>query len=350
MTRKWFALVLLPWLAAGDGPKDAEKEAILAERNAIIGKLARGEDFDKNLARFWELKAKFEEAQAANTAFVQLSKKNQQDAKERWARHLKSLDFRVSEECPMAVDPANRPDGGGYHVRKGEYGKIIVKKTVKIPAKTGFDEDETVEVFQVKAQTGTYSFGGREMHSQFHKPFSGQVGDFVFLCYSSASSHGSGSYLPPEFREHVLGSGFVARIKAPPKIVSKASWNPVHLVGLSTLQRAAETGRWTLPPQAKVLGYYVVEKEMGGGRFEIRLDNYHDLSRPSRVTFLLDVPSQLKGSERLGPGEAVWVIMGNPVVDKTLRKLIFTAEDLETVYVEELPDKDGPPKETPKKP
>ena len=166
------------------------------------------------------------------------------------------------------------------------------------------------------------------------KPFTGSVGDTVFLCFASVSSHGSGSYLPAEFRDRVLGSGFASRIKGPPRIAFKTKWNPIHLVGRSLLRSVAREGRWPLDDGVTVLSHLFIERDLGSGRYEIRLDEPHSLGRASELTFLLDVPSGLKGRERLGTGEWVWVIMSRPVIDKQLRKLILTAEDLETSYVD----------------
>ena len=98
----------------------------------------------------------------------------------------------------------------------------------------------------------------------------------------------------------------------------------------------AREGRWPLPENAIVLSHLLVEKDLGNGRFEIRLDEPHDVGRPTAVSFLLDVPTGLRGRELVGPGEWLWVIMSRPVIDKQLRKLILTAEDIEPVYVEAL--------------
>lgn len=334
--KSWFTLLFLPWLLAAQAEPDPAESELVAERNALIDKLARGEETEANLARFVALKKRFDALLEQRKLRSMASIEGQKLSREKWTAYLHSLDFRVGQECPMAVDPANRPTGDGHHVRKGEHGKIIAKKTTQIPAKTGFDEDQIIEVYQVKAQTGTYSFGNREMHTHDGKPFTGKIGDWVFLCYSSAAQHGSGSYLPPEFRERVISSGFVSRIKGPPKIVEKAKWNPLHLVGLSTLQRAAQTGRWPIDENVPVLSLLIVEKELGQGRYEIRLDSPHNLGRPSQHTFILVVPSNLAGSERLGPGEVIWAIMTTPVVDKKLRKIILTAVDLEPSYIEAI--------------
>ena len=338
--RRYLLSLALPFLIAAAPPPEPqpvdESKTILAERDAVIQKIASGEDFERSVARFAELRKRFESLSVAQKLSSATNTDNQRLARERYYKYLRSLDFRVGEQCQMAVDPTNRPKGDSYHAFRGEHGKIVAKKTVKLPGKSGFDEEESVETFQVSAQSGLYSFGAKEMKTHDGKPFTGSIGDTVFFCYASASSHGSGSYLPPEFRDKVLGSGFVSRIKAPPRIVSKSKWNPLHLLGRGTLRMVAREGRWPLPENAIVLSHLLVEKDLGNGRFEIRLDEPHDVGRPTAVSFLLDVPTGLRGRELVGPGEWLWVIMSRPVIDKQLRKLILTAEDIEPVYVEAL--------------
>lgn len=336
--RRHLLALFLPWLVAAAPEPVDEAKAIVAERDQLIEKIVRGDDFEKSVARFGELKKRFESLSAAKQLSAARDAASSTKAREKWNLYLRSLDYRVGDQCAMSVDPKNRRKAHGYELFRAEYGKIIAKKIVKIPAKTGFDEDESVETYQVGAQTGALSFGAKEMRTHDGKPFSGSVGDWVFLCFASVSSHGSGSYLPPEFRDKVVGSGFASRIKSPPKIASKAKWNPLHLVGLSTLRSVAQTGRWPIEENVPILSHLIVEKDLGNGRFEIRLDQASTMGRPSQQTFLLDVPSGLRYRDTLGPGEAFWAIMSNPVIDKQLRKLILTAEDLEPFYVEGLDD------------
>ncbi len=336
--RRYLLALLLPWLVAADGEPVDEAKAIVAERDQLIEKIVRGEDFDRSVARFGELRKRFETLSAAKQISASKDAASSTRARERWNLYLRTADFRVGEQCALSVDPKNRRKGPGYELFRAEHGKIIAKKIVKLPAKTGFDEEESIETFQVAAQTGALAFGAKEARTPDGKPFTGNVGDYVLLCFASVSSHGSGSYLPPEFRDKVIGSGFVARIKGPPKIVSKAKWNPLHLVGLSTLRSVAQNGRWPLEEDIPVLSHLIVDKELGNGRFEIRLDSASHLGRPSQFTFLLDVPSGVANRERLGAGEPFWAIMTHPVIDKQLRKLILTAEDIEPMYVEGLDD------------
>jgi len=334
--RRFLLILALPLLGAAEPQPVDEGKAILTERNALIDKITSGQDFERSVARFIELRKRFD----ALSVEQKLSTANTQDhrraARERFFKSLRSLDYRVGEQCPLTADPANRPSGDGFRTFRGEYGKIVAKQIVKIPARSAFDDDLSVETFQVAAQSGTFSFGAKEMKTHNGKPFTGNVGDAVFVCYASVSSHGSGSYLPPEFRDKVLGSGFVTRIKGPARIVSKAKWNPLHLLGRSTLRRVAEDGHWPIADGVPVLSRLYVEKDLGSGRFEIRLDEPNSYGHPLQHSFLLDVPSGLRGHELVGPGEWVWVIMSRPVIDKQLRKLILTADDIESTYVEPI--------------
>ncbi len=337
MRRLLLALVLPVLVAAAPQPID-ESRSILAERDIVIQKIANGEDFERNVARFIELKKRFETLVSTLKLTPGGLIDGQRLARERFNQYLRTLDFRIGEQCPISLDPTNRRPGEGGHTFRGDYGKIIAKKSVKIPAKSGFDDDESVETYQIAARVGNVSFGAKEMKTHDGKTFSGNVGDMVFLCFASVSSHGSGSYLPPEFRDKVLGSGFVDRIKGPPRIISKAKWNPIHLAGRSTLRSVAREGRWPFADGIPVLSHILVEKDLGNGRFEIRLDEPYDIGRPTQVSFLLDVPIGLRGREQIGPGEWVWAIMTRPVIDKQLRKLILTAEDIENAYVDAVED------------
>lgn len=333
---KTVCALALPFLLAAESQAPDEGRAILAERDALIQKIANGEDYERSVNRFIELKKRFEKL------IVELKLKpdgapidRQRLAMEKQHQYQRTLDFRVGEQCPMNIDPEKRRNGEGGSVFRADFGKIVAKKTVKIPAKSGFDEDEQIDAFQIAStKSGLVAFGAKEMKTHDGKPFTGSVGDTVFLCFASVSSHGSGSYLPAEFRDRVLGSGFASRIKGPPRIAFKTKWNPIHLVGRSLLRSVAREGRWPLDDGVTVLSHLFIERDLGSGRYEIRLDEPHSLGRASELTFLLDVPSGLKGRERLGTGEWVWVIMSRPVIDKQLRKLILTAEDLETSYVD----------------
>ena len=127
------------------------------------------------------------------------------------------------------------------------------------------------------------------------------------------------------FRDKVVGSGFASRIKSPPKIASKAKWNPLHLVGLSTLRSVAQTGRWPIEEKCDGLSHLIVEKTWAMGALRSARSSQHDGS-----TVAADVLARCTKRSALSrhprAGRSIWAIMSNPVIDKRLRKLILTAE------------------------
>jgi hypothetical protein len=56
-----------------------------------------------------------------------------------------------------------------------------------------------------------------------------------------------------------------------------------------------------------------------------------------RKEFVLEVPPSLKNRELLKPRALVWLIMSDPRFDKSIKKLVLRAEDIEAHYVEQAP-------------
>ncbi len=83
--------------------------------------------------------------------------------------------------------------------------------------------------------------------------------------------------------------------------------------------------KWKYPDDAFVLSNIEIGDDLGGGHYQI------DASQG--LDWVLEVPDKLKNKELLVPGHSVWAILGHHRFDKTLKKLVLVAEDLEERYV-----------------
>lgn len=293
-----------------------------AERDALIGKIARGEDYEASIARFRELWQKREALRADEVA----EQKRAEEAHKRQQADSKSVDGIVGSHCALYRDPKN-PPGGHRENLSAEWGKVVRKEQVRLPPKNAFDDGEQITLYRIEAQRATYTVSSQGPTYLLGRPLSAQVGDLVLLCIMSRHSEGSGSKFPPDFRENILSQGFAVRIKEPPLIVKK-SQNPVPLLGEWRFRAAIDRVEWTLPPEQLVLNRLFVQEalppENGRQRFAIAAE---------RHTYVLEVPPTVRNRQLLRPGEHAWVIMGQARFDRELRKLVLVAEDVEATYV-----------------
>ncbi|HNN92401.1 MAG TPA: hypothetical protein PKI03_09035 [Pseudomonadota bacterium] len=293
-----------------------------AERDALIGKIARGEDYEASIARFRELWQKREALRADEVA----EQKRAEEAHKRQQADSKSVDGIVGSHCALYRDPKN-PPGGQRENMSAEWGKVVRKELVRLPPKNAFDDGEQITLYRIEAQRATYTVSSQGPTYLLDRPLTAQVGDLVLLCIMSRHSEGSGSKFPPDFRENILSQGFAVRIKEPPLIVKK-SQNPLPLLGEWRFRAAIDRVEWTAPPEQPVLNrLFVLEAlppENGRQRFAIAAE---------RHTYVLEVPPTVRNRELLRPGEHAWVIMGQARFDRAQRKLVLVAEDVEARYV-----------------
>ena len=111
--RRWLSLTVavvgllgLPGRALRAQPPRGTPPEIAAERDALIDKIARGQDYEKSIARFIALQRElFAERDAAK-----LAEQKEQEQKKRGLEELqalqKTLDYQVAQHCPLRVDPA----------------------------------------------------------------------------------------------------------------------------------------------------------------------------------------------------------------------------------------------------
>lgn len=328
IARKWVGLVGLWGLAAGSlraepavAPTPPE---VAQERDALIDKIARGADYERSVERFVALhKEAVARREAAKLARQQQIEQRENDLKALRERQ-KTLDYLVAEHCLLRADPS-QPSPPTSTLLRADWGKVVRKLATVTKGRTAFDDDVPITYYQVKGIERTYSLSSKSPTLYLGKGLQAEVGDLVIVCYVGLSSHGSGSPLPEEFRQDVVSQGFAARIAAPPLIVQKKRWNPLHLTGESAFRIAIDRVQWRYPEGQPVLGYIHVLGDLGGGRFEIAAE---------RTSYILEVPEGLKNRALLQPGKYLWAIMSTPRFDKSIKKLVMRAEDLEAQYLQ----------------
>lgn len=308
--------------AAPSRPSELTPEQLI-ERDALIGKIAAGQDYDASVARFGELLRERDALRADEVAEM----KRQQEAHKRRQEDAKTVDGIVGEHCTLARDPKNPPDGNRGMDMRAEWGRVVRKEAFRLPPKNAFDDGEQITLYRIEGQRRTYTVSSQGPAYLLGRPLSAQQGDLILMCVMGVHSEGSGSKFPPDFRENILSQGFTVRIKEPPRIVHKAQ-NPHHLLGEWRFRAAIDRVEWTEPPEQAVLNRVYVEQAIppldGKDRYLIAAEKH---------TYVLEVPRQVKGRELLRPGERAWVIMGGARFDRELRKLVLVAQDIEARYI-----------------
>lgn len=315
------ALLPLPGLARAGEPSDTPE--VRVERDLLIERIAKGEDYEISVRRFKELW----DARQAQRDAQKRALDAQKELQQKISADTLTLDYRVATQCVMAADPGAPPKGVIWEIYRGDFGRIVRKETIQLPARNEFLQPETVHIYQLEGHKQRYVFSSKEMHTFDHKQIDFAVGDTVLLCRAGMSTHGSGGYYPEGLRENVVSSGFAARLTRPPRLAEKTRLDPVHLVGTSRIRMAIERTNWPVPPERPVLTRLLVERDLGNGRFELRVEqSRHD--RPP-LTLYLDVPASLPRRKLIEAGRILWFIVSTPRFDAQLQKLVLRAEDVE---------------------
>ena len=321
-------LVGLVGLAAGAGraePAGAPTPPeVLQERDALLDKIVRGADYERSVARFVVLhKEDVARREAAKLAQKQQAEQRENDLKALKERQ-KTLDYLVAEHCLLRTDPS-QPSPPTSSFLRGDWGKVVRKQAAVVKGRTAFDDDVPITYYLIQGIERTYSLSSKSPTLYLGKGLQAEVGELVLVCYTGFSTHGSGGPMPEEFRQNVVSQGFAARIAAPPLITKKGRWNPLHLTGESAFRIAIDRVEWRYEEGRPVLGYIHVLRDLGGGRFEIAAE---------RTSYMLEVPEGLKNRALMQPGKYLWAIMSTPRFDKSIKKLVMRAEDLEAQYLQ----------------
>lgn len=323
----------------------ADPEAALgSERDALIRKIARGEDPQASLRAFLRLAARRDQLLAAAKEAAERAQKaeeagRQREAAERQraqdeqrqkqerdalaaeaarrleaerAAYLSSIDHSASKYCHLSADPKKRHISGST---SADWGRVLRKQIVRLPAANALADERAVTMYEIA--------GVRDRHLVRSEKLSAEVGDLIFLCGGPGNPDRE---LPPPW-DGRLTTGYMARLRRPPLLADadKARHDPIHLT-LTDLFWAIRDVKWRFPTERTFLASLQVAQELGEGRYEIPAGD-------REVRFVLEVPRSVPRRELLKPEEWVWVIMSNPRFDRGLKKLVLTAVDIERRYL-----------------
>ncbi len=303
-------------------------EHLTAERDALILKIANGTDVEASVKRFGELAAEHDRlVRAANLALA-LDQKQREEERKQQQEQLKlreeyhaTADYDASWRCTFSPDPAHPiPYTEGRY--RPDWGRVVRKQTLRRPPKNALDDDEQITMFEVKGIARNYQFPGKGFHYGSHREsFDAAEGELVLVC---AGREDTRDDMPTGWGPRVLSSGLAVRLAEPPHIVKKARWAPAHVTG-SFFVLAILRGTWKLAPEAYILSNIEIARDLGDRRYEIETDQ--------NQSWIMEVPAGVKIPGPLVPGRAVWAILGHHRFDRSLKKLVLVAEDLESRYI-----------------
>jgi len=334
------ALIAVALGGVARASQPADDPAVVQERDALIDKIARGEDVDASTRRFAELVKERDRVVATSRAAKEAeesARKAERDFKE---AYRKSVDYEAGWRCSLTVDPRNPARAHDGYFR-GDWGRVVKKEALRLAPKNALDEGEPATLYEVAGQARHYFIRGEDYGMARDQPFVANVGDLALVCNGDTGEHDNteppnwrGSpndpsmRVPPYWYGKLQRHGFAARIAAVPKIAQKGRWNPIH-IRESDFFWAVRDVKWKFPEGGFVLTNLFVGKDLGGGRWEIPVDNNRDIS------FVVEVPANLPRREVMQTGRNAWMILGQPRFDRTLHKLVLVAADLESRYVNE---------------
>lgn len=333
--RPALAFVAAAALLAGPGPGRGATEPdptahLHAERDALLQKIASGQDYEASVKRYKELVVEHDRLVASLTQAKEIQLENREN-------HLKELqsraklrdeyhataDYDVSWRCTFSPDPAH-PIPSTEDRFKPDWGKVVRRQQLRRLPKNALDEGEPVTMFEVKGIARSYQFAGdRFGYGRHRESFDAAVGDLVLVCVGSEDTSRDA---PPGWGPTLVKSGFAVRITEPPLIVKKARWAPVHVTG-SFFFWAIHDVVWKPAPEAFILSNIEIARDLGERRYEIDAEQ--------NLSWIMEVPPSVKLKEPLVPGRSVWAILGHHRFDRGLKKLVLVAEDLEPRYITE---------------
>ncbi len=325
--------------ASARASQPADDPAVVEERDALIDKIARGEDVDASVKRFAAMVKERDRTIATSRAAKEAEDKARRDARELREAYEKTLDHDAGWRCTMSVDPRH-PVPSKEGMFKADWGRVVKKEKVTLTPKNALDPGEPATLYEIAGQARHYYFRGEKFGGgRPAEDIVAEVGDLMLVCNGDTGEHDNteppnwrGSVndpsmrVPDYWRGKLNRHGFAARIAAVPKIAQKGKWNPIH-IGHVRFFWAIHDVKWTYPEGAYVLSDLIVGKDLGGGRWEIPVDNDQ--------SFVVEVPPRLPRRDVLQTGHNAWMILGHPRFDPALHKLVLVAEDLESRYVVE---------------
>ncbi|MDB4965093.1 MAG: hypothetical protein JWN44_782 [Myxococcales bacterium] len=324
---------------AGASSHPTDDPAVEAERDALIDKIARGEDVQASVKRFAALVKERDGKVATSLAAREAEEKARIAESEYRKSYEKSADHDLGWRCTLSVDPKHpiTSDEGRF---KGDWGRVVKKEKVTLAPKNALDDGEPATLYEVAGQARHYYLRGETFGAGFPpRAVEANVGDLMVVCDGDDGHHDNtertgwrgspddpSTRVPEYWRGKLQRHGFAARIAATPKIAEKAKWNPIHITG-SKYFWAIHDVKWKYPDSAYVLSDLTIGKDLGGGHWEITVDN--------RQSFVIEVPSTLRRREAIVVGHNAWLIMGHARFDRAWKKLVLVVEDVEPHYITE---------------
>jgi hypothetical protein len=288
------------------------------ERDRLLARILEGEDLEADVLRF---KALVEQRDVqVPTSFAALRAHRQaQAARRAWLeRWQMTADAEVAWRCRLSVDPARPQKTDGW---RGDWGQVVKKEQVRLAPRNALDEGELWTLYEVKGQARTYRFNAARFGLSRKAAFEAEEGELVLVCDGGTTRE---SRLPAPWSEQLQRSGFAVRVSAPPAIVKKGRWNPIHITN-NALFWAVKNVRWDFPADAFVLSVIDITEDLGAGRYLI--------DTLQGITFILEVPGHVRNRALMVPGQKVWAVMGEHRFDRELKALVLVAQDLEPRYV-----------------
>jgi hypothetical protein len=309
--------------ARGDRLPEAPPE-VVAERDRLIDRIARGESYQASVQRFRALALPL--YLEKETAEADRKRRDEADKRRRtWLEaYRKSADYAVGERCTLAVDPSAAPRGRWV----ADWGPVVRREKVILPPKNALDPGEERILYEVAGVARTYLIDGTRYRFD-HAPLEARPGELVLICTGGGISRDA--RLPPEWHD-ATHEGFAVRIARPPRIAEKGRLAPEQ-VRASSIESDAAQVRWDHAPDAHLLVHAEIGEPAGEGRYA--------MGRSSSGGWLLEVPARLRSRPALVPGQMAWLIVGRQRWDREARKLVLELEDIDERYVIEKEETPG---------
>jgi hypothetical protein len=335
MRNALFIVVCAAGVARASQPVD--DPAVIEERDALIDKIARGESVDASVKRFAALVKERDRTIATSRAAKEAEEKARIAERDARQEYEKTADHDAGWRCTFSVDPKHPVPSDEMRFR-ADWGRVVKKEKTRLLPKNALDEGEPATLFEIAGQARHYFIRGEKFGpGNRTRDVEGEVGDLMLVCDGDDGHHDNterygyrgspddpSTRVPDYWRGKLQRHGFAARIAGVPKIAGKGKWNPIHITS-SRYFWAIHDVKWKYPAGAFVLSDMTVGQDLGGGRWDIPVEN--------KLSFVVEVPPGLPHKEVMQTGHNAWMILGHPRFDATLHKLVLVAEDLESRYV-----------------
>ena len=214
--------------------------AVLEERDALIDKIARGEDVDASV------RASPRSSRSATASSPPRARPRRRRRRRALRRARvqggRTQDRRLTTPAGAArspLDPKNPvpSDEGRF---RGDWGRVVKKEAVRLTPKNALDEGEPATLYEVAGQARHYFIRGDELRRR--PPISRSSPTSATWCSCATATPASTTTpsrptgaaapttrrcaCPTYWRGKLQRHGFAARIAAPPKIAGKRRWNP----------------------------------------------------------------------------------------------------------------------------